>query len=81
MPPRFDSIVRALAPRLHQLRVITKPIPHQAVERVHMLPDLGGHSVEIGLRPMTAPPARVASIVFSNSRSRGTVSIQAMETS
>jgi len=38
----------ALAHGPHQLRVIPNPIPHQPVEHLHLLGDLGGHGFEIG---------------------------------
>src|SRR5437867_12531613 len=46
---RSQHVPRA-GPRAHQLRVISKPIPHESVEHSHLLGDLGGHGLEIRAR-------------------------------
>src|SRR5207248_8326201 len=50
--------VAGAIPRGHQLRVVSKPIPHDFVQQADLLADVAGNGFEIGARADMLAPAR-----------------------
>ncbi len=61
-PERAHHAVNA-GPRAHQLGIVAEPIPHDAVQHLHLLGDLRHNGLEIGARTSSASASQLGTIL------------------